>query len=320
MEKKHVDFLGVIQSGFPVTTRPFRDVAGWIGWTEQEVIDTLRSLIDRKIVRAFGPVFDPKKLGYKSTLVAAEVNSDKVDKLAAAMLDIREITHNYLRENKLNLWFTIIARSEEIIENIAKRVEKFPGVKRVLNLPVVTVFKINAVFGIDKKNNHYTGITGDYCQPLSELEKRIVIAVQDDFPLVERPFQVIADLTDTVESEVIEIINSWLNDGVLRRFGARLNHRTIGYSSNKLAAWEGEHIDLWGKKFAELAEISHCYRRKPHHDWPYELYTMIHTKTEKEMDDVLKKMKTTAHGAGMVSLKTQSELKKTSMKYFLEPW
>ena len=91
-DKKGVELLGVIQTDFPVTERPFMVVANRLGWTEKEVIDSLHTLIHSRIIRSFQPVFEPRKLGYTGTLIAAEVESERLAEIAAAMLDIQEIT------------------------------------------------------------------------------------------------------------------------------------------------------------------------------------------------------------------------------------
>ena len=317
LSKRGIEFLGVIQTDFPVTERPFAEVANRLGWTEKEVIDSLHTLMHSGIVRAFGPVFEPRKLGYKSTLIAAKVESERVAEIAAAMLDIREITHNYLRDHELNLWFTLTARSQEIIDDIVLWFKKFTGVKKVLDLPILKVYKISAVFDVNLKS-HANRSFNDFVRPMNESEKNIVRTIQNDFPIAERPFQIIAEASDSMESEIIETVNRWLGEGTIRRFGARINHRRVGYTANTLAVWGGLHIDIWGKKFAELPEVTHCYRRKPHTDWPKELYTMIHAKTDNDTGNLLARMRSWARGAHMESLKTISELKKTSMKYFLE--
>ena len=67
-----------------------------------------------------------------------------------------------------------------------------------------------------------------------------------------------------------------------------------------------------------MDEVSHCYLRQSYDDWPFELYTMIHTKSDKEADKIIDDMKEIAGGATMKRLKTLYELKKTSMKYFME--
>ncbi|MFC1693479.1 hypothetical protein ACFL1R_08245 [Candidatus Latescibacterota bacterium] len=313
--EKNLDFLLHLQSDFPVISRPFQALAEKTGLTERKVINCLQSSIENHTVRTFGPVFDPKKLGYSSTLVAAEVEKERIVELAAVLLEKREITHNYLRDNEVNLWFTITALSEDIIKDNFFQVRNFPGVKQVFNLPVLNVYKISAVFGVEHKAGSYGT---DPVKPLSDMEKKIVKALQMEFPLDEKPFSIIAETANTTESALINTVNKWLSEGIIRRFGVRLNHRKVGYTVNTLAAWQGEHIDTWGKKFAEISAVSHCYRRKSHNDWPYELYTMVHAKTEKEMNNIINSMRDTAQGASMIALKTLNELKKTSMKYFLE--
>ncbi len=314
---KKDELLSVIQSDFPIVSRPFKVLAERISLTEPEVIETINSLKDRGIILNFGPVFEARRLGYISTLIAAEVGNDRVTELSASMLDINEITHNYLRENEYNLWFTITALNSDVMNKIIMWVKKFPDVKKILNLPIKKVFKINAVWEtreLPKTNTDYN----TEIQPLDEYGKSLVRALQNEFPIIENPFRIIAETTDTDESAVMQTINSWLENGAIRRFGARLSHRKIGYTHNILAAWEGKNTELWGEKFARLPQVSHCYLREFYDEWPYELYTMIHAKSNAESKETLNNMKKIARGAKMVTMKTIYELKKTSMKYFME--
>lgn len=315
--QKKDKLLPVIQSDFPIVSRPFKVLADRIGLTEREVVGSISSLMDEGIIRAFGPVFVARRLSYVSTLIAIKVGNDRVTELATAMLDINEITHNYLRYNELNLWFTITARNSDVMNKIIKWVKKFPEVNKVLNLPVRKVFKINTVWGTGESKATNVDYETEVL-PLDESGKSLVRALQNEFPIVKNPFKVIADSTGTEEPAIMETINSWLEDGTIRRFGARLSHKKIGYTHNILAAWEGKNSELWGEKFAEFTQVSHCYLREPHDDWPYELYTMFHAKSDTEANEILKAMKSIARGAKMIAMKTLYELKKTSMKYFME--
>jgi len=318
MTEKREKLLRILQSDFPVTERPFLELAGRAGLKEEELLDSVRSLLDEKTIRVFGPVFEPGKLGYTGTLVAVEAAPERVEELAAHMLGIAEITHNYLRDNELNLWFTITARSASRMEEIIGYVSRLPGVGKLYDLPVVTVYKIRAVFGIEGKPAAHTGPPPGPVHSLNAVERELVRAVQDDFPIVPRPFGEVSRRAGIPESGVIRTIKKWVDDGTIRRFGARLDPRRSGYSTNVLAAWRGDDVDEWGRKFAEFPEVSHCYRRKGHPDWPYELYTMIHASSEKDMSRVVGVMTAVAGGAEPLLLKTRRELKKTSMKYFLE--
>ena len=143
-------------------------------------------------------------------------------------------------------------------------------------------------------------------------------ALQADFPVTPTPYAELAAAADVTEKELLDTVADWLKNGTVRRFGARLDHRKAGYTENTLATWKGGDIDAWGKTFAELPEVSHCYRRKTHHDWPWELYTMVHARSDEELSATLARMRKAAPGAESVQLKTLYELKKTSMRYFLE--
>ncbi len=316
-EQKKDELLSVIQSGFPIVSRPFRQIAETIEFTEREVIDAIIYLLDEDVIRTFGPVFEARKLGYVSTLIAANVDSDRITDVAAAMMDIPEITHNYLREGRFNLWFTITARHKEIRDTILFRIKSFAGVNTLLNLPAQKVFKISAVW--DVRNTETQKFDNDSEQkPLGEPEKKLVRLLQHDFPIIKKPFAAFAGSVGMKESDIIETVELWLKRGVIRRFGARLNHKKIGYTYNVLAAWAGDDVEKWGEKFAKLDNVSHCYLRKSYDEWPFELYTMIHAKSEKEADKIIAAMKKNAPLATMKPLKTVYELKKTSMKYFLE--
>jgi len=317
LQQKDFDLLAVIQSDFPIEKRPFKKIAGSIDRTEREVIDAIGFLKENGTIRTFGPVFDARSLGYTSTLVAATVEKDNIDELAHEMSGINEITHCYLRDQNLNVWFTISALNRDIMDNILKWVSGFSGVSRILDLPSQKVYKINAVFGTSGNVRQVRRHT-ETVHPLNQQDRNLVKLLQDDFPLVDEPFKVISGQCRSDESQIIETIDNWLVSGVIRRFGARLNHRRAGYTENAMVVWKCDDVDELGQNCAELTYVSHCYRRKQYIDWPYELYTMVHARSREELDRLLNEMKELAADAVYTSLKTVRELKKTSMKYFVE--
>ena len=83
-------------------------------------------------------------------------------------------------------------------------------------------------------------------------------------------------------------------------------------------AWQvdEDHIDTAGKKMASMKAVTHCYRRNPTDDWPYNLYTMIHAKNEKLCWEIARKLAQKAAVDTYALLFSRKELKKTSMKYF----
>ena len=140
--------LNRIQSRFPITPRPYRAIGAELGLAEEEVISRIQRLKDAGIIRRIGANFVPGKLGFVSTLCAARVPEEKIEQFAETVNRYSGVTHNYLRENDFNVWFTFIAPSrEEITENL-RRISMETGIKDILNLPATDVFKIKAKFKV----------------------------------------------------------------------------------------------------------------------------------------------------------------------------
>ncbi|MDD5892764.1 MAG: hypothetical protein PUC67_00230, partial [Coriobacteriaceae bacterium] len=105
--------LGTIQSGFPIAPDPYGALAEQLGFGRDEVEKALLDLREEGLVRRIGASFDSKRLGYSSTLCALAVPPERVDEVAAIINAYPGVTHNYLRENRYNIWFTLITRSAE---------------------------------------------------------------------------------------------------------------------------------------------------------------------------------------------------------------
>jgi DNA-binding Lrp family transcriptional regulator len=140
--------LNRIQTRFPLTPRPFESIARELGTTEKEVLARVSRLKQVGIIRRIGGNFVPGKVGFVSTLCAAQVPEEKVELFARTVNTFSGVTHNYLRENSFNVWFTFIAPSMDVIRDNLARIAEKTDVKRILNLPATHVFKIKAKFDL----------------------------------------------------------------------------------------------------------------------------------------------------------------------------
>ncbi len=138
--------LNRIQSNFPISQRPYQVIASELDLTEAEVIQRTKALKSTDIIRRIGANFVPGKLGYVSTLCAAKVPAEKIDMFTAIVNSFLGVTHNYLRENEFNNWFTFIAPSMEDIEKNLNLIKQKTGIDDIINLPATHVFKIRAKF------------------------------------------------------------------------------------------------------------------------------------------------------------------------------
>ena len=142
------DILNRIQSGFPITTRPYRTIAEDLGLSESKVLKRVSRLKASGIIRRIGANFRPEKLGFVSTLCAAKVPEDKISQFAEIVNRYEGVTHNYRRENTYNIWFTFIAPSMDEINANLEQIAAETGVSDILNLPATRVFKIRAEFKV----------------------------------------------------------------------------------------------------------------------------------------------------------------------------
>ena len=110
--------------------------------------------------------------------------------------------------------------------------------------------------------------------------------MQEDLPLVERPFAAQGELIGCDEATVLELLRSFKERKLMRRFAAVMNHRSAGFKANAMGVWAvpDEQLDELGPKMASFALVSHCYRRPTYDDWPYSIFTMVHGKNAKECE------------------------------------
>jgi DNA-binding Lrp family transcriptional regulator len=153
---------------------------------------------------------------------------------------------------------------------------------------------------------------------MTELEKKIIIELQQDMPLVPRPYAVIASRLEITEGELLRQIEAMRGKGVIRKMGAVLRHRRIGIKANALCVWQvpEERVEAVGELFAALPEVTHCYERETRSDWPYNLYTMVHAATREQCEEHLKAMYRMSRIANYRVFFSTQELKKTTMQYF----
>lgn len=151
-------------------------------------------------------------------------------------------------------------------------------------------------------------------------EKDILLIreLQRDVYLEADPFQRIADSLDRPLEEVIERIKELKEMGVIRRFGAALTPAKAGFKTNAMIVWDVEGKDeiRVGEIMASHPRVSHCYIRPPFEGFPFTLYTMTHSNSDDELQDIIRELGEKSRLKRYRILKTVKELKKSSPVYF----
>ncbi len=140
--------LNVMQNEFPICEKPFLEIGKKLNICEKEVLARLHKLKSGGIIRRIGGVFDSKYLGYKSSLLAAKVPSEKLEKAVSYINQFPGVTHNYQRSHPYNLWFTLSASSPEKFSQIVELIKTKTGIRDILELPSINIFQRQVHFDI----------------------------------------------------------------------------------------------------------------------------------------------------------------------------
>jgi len=332
LDKLDRTILAFVQADFPAAACPFEVLAARLGVAPQECLARVHRLVDSGFIRRIGPIFNSRRLGYTSTLVAARAPAERLKEIAQQVSRLPGVTHNYERRHPYNLWFTLTARSEEEIERTLAALGRETGLE-FHSLPALAVYKIRAVFAEAKKTpgvfsaQHPSGPSGkrhlESFSPLPPVrltkgEKELVRALQVGLAVAAEPFAPAAERVGRPVEEVLRQIEAWLDSGVVRRFGAIADHRQLGFRANGMAVFNipPERIDAAGRRLAERPEITHCYRRPPLPDFPYTLYAMVHGRTEDEVRALVSGMAEEHNLTDYDVLFSVTEFKKAPMQYF----
>ena len=143
----HKRLLNDFQRDFPLSPRPYQDIADALGVSEDDVLSALTELNERNYISRIGPIIPPNQIGV-STLVAMAVPEPQLQAVADKISAYPEVNHNYEREHRLNLWFVAIAADAAHLLAVLDTIEQDTGYK-TLSLPLVDDFFIDLGFKLD---------------------------------------------------------------------------------------------------------------------------------------------------------------------------
>lgn len=155
---------------------------------------------------------------------------------------------------------------------------------------------------------------------LTDLEIKIVRLLQQELPLVADLYGTLAAEIGITEDELLAEIKSMQGKGYLKRLSVALRHKKVGYTTNVLMVWDvdGEKVTEIGQKLAAHPRVTHCYERVRDQEFDYNLYSMIHAMSETEYEEILSELINIVEPKKFYLLRTEREVKKVGMKYFLE--
>src|SRR5512139_3437811 len=91
--------INVLQTGFPIAERPYRQAAEHLGITEDELIARIDHLLQQQTLSRFGPLYDAEAMGGALTLAALEVPEERFEEVTEIVNAFPEVAHNYARSH-----------------------------------------------------------------------------------------------------------------------------------------------------------------------------------------------------------------------------
>jgi len=315
--------LNLLQAEFPLTSEPYTDLGLQLGIDGDEIIYHIEQLKAKEIIRQISPVLDARSLGYQTTLVAMRVAKSQFDKAARLIAEHPGVSHGYERDHHFNLWFTLAMPFTADIETELQRLTSPIDAEAVFALPAVKLFKINAYFDMEWDSQsaadiiYYPGGILPQRVELSRIDRLIIKELQQDLPLIPRPFTAMSTRLGMDVADFLARCQSLKQHGIIRRFGAAINHKQAGFKANAMGCWVAlpDMVDVVGRKLASLREVSHCYERKTNPQWPYNLFAMIHSHTRKTCQEIARKISAETGVRDYILLFSTREFKKVRIKY-----
>ena len=317
--------LNLIQTEFPLVTRPFAALGERIGESEGQVMERYARLKADRIIRQVSAIFDTRKLGYRSSLVATAVDESRVDAAADLISAHPGVSHNYRRDHEFNIWWTIAVPPDERLETHVAALHRLAGATSTRILPTLKLYKIGVDLDVsDQRAMGAQTIIPAYTETartaadLTPEEVAYVLELQEDLQVEATPFASMAQRLGASEGALVKAAHGLIGEGLMRRYAAVLNHRRAGFGANAMSVWSVPETatDDYGYQLAGYAAVSHCYRRPTYPDWPYALFGMIHATSKERVEEAVADIQATTGLSDYRLLYSTKEYKKIRVRYF----
>ncbi|MFQ5573062.1 MAG: Lrp/AsnC family transcriptional regulator, partial [Nitrosopumilaceae archaeon] len=298
MDDLDKQILNEIQWTFPLVSKPFHEIAKKFDVTPEVVKERLVNLKKTGILRQLSAIFDTRRLGYKSSLVAMEIEPDKLEYVANQINRHPGVSHNYERNHQFNLWFTLATPPGSDLKTEVDKFKKIPGIVKIRMLPTIKLFKIGVKLEMVDDQKHEVKPSEEKKKILdvkfvpTDEDKEFIRELQKDLDITDKPFLKAAQKLEMSEEQIFEKLKHYEKIGVMRRYAAILRHRDAGFVANGMIVWKvpEERITEIGEKLGAFPQVSHCYQRPVYPDWPYNVFSMIHCKSQDEATNMAKEI------------------------------
>ena len=266
------------QRGMPVCATPYAAWARQLGTDEATLLATLGAMRAAGELTRVGPVFSPNRVG-ASCLAAFAVPPADIATAAALVSAHPGVNHNYLREHHYNLWFVLHAPDPAARDAALAALHRQVG-HPLIRLPLLRAFHIDLGFDL-VTGTRWLADERDAPPALALTPQQAawLAAMQAGLPLVPRPYHAICSHAGGAPAELERTLAAWLAAGVVKRVGAVVQHRALGFTANAMLAFDvpDPAVEAAGQWLRAQAGVHLFYQRQRDLPaWRYNLFCMVH--------------------------------------------
>lgn len=311
--------LGLLEEGFPFAPAPFEVLGNSVGMDADEVMKYVVGMKEAGLIRQIGPVYAPKPLGYKTTLVGVRVTD--IESAAERLVGCKGVSHAYEREYDINLWFTLAVPEGSSISGVVAGLLGSDVAEGATVLPAGRTFKLQSGFAsLNRRASRAEALPHPaYPLVLSEQEKRVINGLPYDLPLALRPFDKLASKMGISVETLLQTCQGLVKRGVMKRYSGAVNHVKLGLEANAMACWSvpEKFVSVVARELVQFNEVSHCYERDTMPGWHFNLFAMIHASNRPFCFDIIEQVCRSTGQDDKVVLFSRRELIKRRTEYLV---
>ncbi|MBN2848683.1 MAG: hypothetical protein JXP72_09600 [Coriobacteriia bacterium] len=310
--------LAALESGLPVSARPYADVGARIGMTGAEVVAALRSLRDARVVRRVGAEVSPGALGYRASLGAMAITEEGLDEAEVVLDDAPGVTHAFEMDDRYRLWFVMVAPSPARLEIAESELARRLGAADRFRVLPTEEYRVTHAFDADGVPERAT-LAGESEHPDAD-GRALIRLLQGEVPIEERPFAALAQTLaecgyDADEQQVLDDTRKLAAAGVIDRITVTTHRRHEPWRC-ALATWVNpRHASEAGSLIAAFPEVVHCFdRRVP--GGGKAIVAVVETPDRVSLDRTIARIRSGADLDAPRIAYPLRELKRSPMRYF----
>ncbi|HVT02733.1 MAG TPA: Lrp/AsnC family transcriptional regulator [Thermoanaerobaculia bacterium] len=319
LDPRDRDLLCALQVELPLYSTPYALIGQQIDMSEKEVIKRAERLKREGALKQISGSFDPRALGYRSTLVAARIPADNIDRAASAINLHPGVSQNYRRNHDFNLWFSIaVPPSTRLgLQQVVSILSEEAGCEVVRLLPMLKHYRAGTE---PERGNEVDAHPSDTAAALSTNEIEVIKLLQNDFPLQPRPFEVLSKTSGIDGDELLTTAQRLKARGQLKKLAAVLQIRRSSFNANAMGVWvvPSDRVDEVASAMVTNKAVLQCFLRPTYEDWPYNIFTTVQARSTDECDSILSDLARQTSLNEMRALYPTKEYKSSRLALFSE--